>query len=181
MKEGLPALVGKLLSKLPLIGPKLAGHSPKGAEGEAYEEEYGPATISVPGKTGEKAGGAERKEALKGFVDAVLGNRVAVGLILAFLLVLIAFVVVSFVVSSPPEVQKSASGAASPAGKELLRRGILPSGQGLEARVELEREQRKVYTAEEAARFRTDPASVDLRKLHEANQAELEALYASVP
>lgn len=180
------ALIKKLRAALPFLGsPKKGSVAEDGAEFDSFSDEgFDPPSKQAKAESkraaDSQARSLKKKEALKSFVDAVLGNRLAVGLLLVSLASFLAIAIVAFVVTTPPRSEKKEA-SASEEGLALLKRFILPESPGIELRVELERELRPMYTAEDVARFRTDSASVDLQDLHARNQAELEALYATVP
>lgn len=192
LPEQARAVVGKLLAAVPFLKKKLPGGGKSAEPFDTIEDEasggfddFGPnAAPDVP-QAARKAGGteggkADRAEALKSFFEAVLHNKLALALIFAFLFLILAICIAAIIATAPPSARYEAR-TASPEGVAVLRRIIRPSVPGIEARVELEREIDKVYTAEDARPFLTDPASVDTSRLEARNKTEIESLYRTVP
>jgi hypothetical protein len=184
------AIAGKLLAAVPFLKPKAPGLS-RAAEpfdtieddGPALTDDFGP-NVAVdlrPAKADRAAGGTERiVEAAKGLGESILRSKLALGIILAILVLVLALCVAAAIVGAPPK-EALPPAKASPEGAALLDRLILPAGPGIEARVELEREPDRVYTADDAAAFFTDPATVDITGLEARNRAEIDSLYRAVP
>jgi hypothetical protein len=154
--------------------------------------------ISAVGKKG--AQGMAPLEALRSFADALLRNRLGFAVLIAVLFLVLAIVIVAIVVSIPPSTDdlppartgnaavsprgkpaKAGPGKSTPSGEALMRRMLLPSLPSTDARVELERPEARVYTSEDAARYLTDPKTVDTSGLKARNDAEVDALYGAVP
>lgn len=196
--ERLAALVGGLRKSLPFLKPRLP------VPGEAQEpfdsledgtslahDDFEPNValdITAGSKAGAGKGNAGSFEGLKAALDAILQSRLLLGIALTILLFLLALALVALFVNAPPrpaQVQAAAqgqgAGGPSPEGQALLRGLILPPGPDNAARVELERETSRVYTDEELAAFRTDPKDVDISGLKASTDAEIRALYGTVP
>lgn len=196
--ERLSALLGGLRTSLPFLKPRLP------APGEAQEpfdsledgttvvhDDFEPnAALDI--SRGPKAGAGKRAagvlEGLKAAVETIIQSRLLLGMALAVLLFLLALALVALFVNAPPRPAKAqastqvqGAGGPSPEGQALLRGLILPPGPDNAARVELERETSRVYTDEELAAFRTDPKDVDISGLKASTDAEIRALYGTVP
>lgn len=149
------------------------------------EEEAEPKDVSGKEKGLKKASvdkakaNVDRREAFKGFIGAVLHSRLAVILIVSCLALVLALAIVSVIVNlAPPSTTRS---SVNSSGAALLGRFLLPHVPSIEPRVELERERGRMYTDEDFVEFGTKPSSVELKELHDRNQAEIEALYETLP
>lgn len=111
---------------------------------------------------------------------AFFGNRTALLSTAAVLLVLLLLATAAFIAGRPPKPLPAAA-AVDPEGEALVGKFIIPPETVLEPRVELDREPKRVYTEADAARFRTDPAGVDIQALAARNDAAAEALFGTVP
>ena len=193
LPEQAKAFVGKLVASVPFLKRKLPGRERAAEPFDTIEDEgggglddFGPNVAPDVPKTATKAGRgladrrAENAEALKGFFEAILRNKLALVLIFAFLALVLTICIVAIVVTAPP---KGDSGAdrITPEGVTVLRQLLKPEVPGIEARVELEREMDRVYTAEDARPFMTDPASIDISRLEARNRDEVDSLYRTVP
>ncbi len=200
-RPALPAriasLVAKLRGALPFLAPKLPGSGSAPEPFDSLEdgttlpgEDFEPnaavgIAAGIRGK-GAKGAGAEGGglERLKSFVDVVLGNRLAIGLIVAVLVLILALFVVAFMVSAPPKTAMPdlpSEGRDVAAGEALVRRLLLPPLPSLEPKVELEREQGRVYTKADSAPYRSDMGKVEITGLKARQDAAVEALYGAVP
>jgi hypothetical protein len=195
LPEQVRALVGKLLAAMPFLKRKLPGRERRAEPFDTIEDEgggalddFGPNVAPDAPKAAAKAaagkGAADRRaegaEALKGFLETVLRNKLALVLIFAFLALILAICVVAIVVTAPPRAGSELERTTSE-GVVMLRRLPRPEVPGIEARVELEREKDRVYTAEDARPFMTDPASIDISRLEARNRDEIDSLYRTVP
>ena len=193
LPEQVRALAGKLLAAMPFLKRKLPGRERRAEPFDTIEDEgggslddFGPNVAPDAPKTAAKAakGAADRRaegaEALKGFLETVLRNKLALILVFSFLALILAICIVIIVVTAPPrespDSERTTSGSVV-----LLRRLIRPEVPGIEARVELERVKDRVYTAEDARPFMTDPASIDISRLEARNRDEIDSLYRTVP
>jgi hypothetical protein len=123
---------------------------------------------------------AERGAGFRSFLDALLGSRLAVSLLVLALLLVLTFVVVAFAVSSPPKIDAGA-GRPSAEGSALMRSLLLPPSASLEARIYMERESGRVYTEADAAPYLTDTGRIDITDLEARSRAAIEAIYGAVP
>ena len=193
LPERVRSSLGKLLAAMPFLKRKLPGRERRAEPFDTIEDEgggglddFGPNVAPDAPKAAAKAGKApadrraEGAEALKGFFETVLRNKLALILIFAFLALILAICIVTIVVTAPPrgssEPERTTSG-----GVVMLRQLLRPQVPGIEARVELEREMDRVYTAEDARPFMTDPASIDISRLEARNRDEIDSLYRTVP
>jgi len=187
------AFLGKLLAAMPFLKRKLPGRERRAEPFDTIEDEgggglddFGPNVAPDAPRAAARAGKgsadrrAEGAEALKGFFETVLRNKLALMLIFAFLALILAICIVAIVVTAPPRAGSESERTTS-AGVALLRRLPRPEVPGIEARVELEREKDRVYTAGDARPFMTDPASIDISRLRARNRDEIDSLYRTVP
>jgi hypothetical protein len=129
---------------------------------------------------GASAGKGGAKPDLRGFLASVLGRKpVLIGLIgvLGFVLVIVA---VSIAVTIPPKAPE----AAKPITKEgtaLVKTWLLPPGDPLEPRVEMQRGEVPAYTAEDAARLGLLRDRETIDKLAAKNDRAMRELYGTAP
>lgn len=191
LPEQAKAVAGRFLAALPFLKRKLPGRGRAAEPFDTIEDEgslddFGPNVAPDVPKAAAKAGkgAVERRadgaEALKGFLEAILRNKLALILIFAFLALVLAICVVAIIVTAPP---RGSSGAerATAEGLAVTQRLLKPQVPGIDARVELEREKDRVYTAQDARPFMTDPASIDISRLEARNRDEIDSLYRTVP
>jgi len=193
LSEQVRAFLGKLLAAMPFLKRKLPGRERRAEPFDTIEDEgggglddFGPNVAPDAPKAMAKAGkgAADRKaegiEALKGFFETILRNKLALVLIFAFLALVLAICIVAIVVTAPPG-GGSGPERMTPEGVTVLRQLLKPEVPGIDARVELEREKDRVYTADDARLFMTDPASIDISRLETRNREEIDSLYRTVP
>lgn len=192
LPEQAKAFAGKLVAAIPFLKRRLPGGGRAAEPFDSIEDDssgglddFGPNAAPDIQQAGRKSGKTAaskeaRGEALKAFFEAMVRNKLVLGLAFGFLILVIAICVAAIIVSAPPEAGTTA-GTVTPEGTAILQRLILPGLPGLGAEIELEREPDKVYTAEDAGPFLTDPASVDISDLEARNQAEMENFYRTVP
>jgi len=193
LPEQARAFIGKLVAAVPFLKKKLPGPDRRAEPFDTIEDEgggglddFGPNVAPDVPRTAAKAGRgtadrrADTAEAMKGFFEVILRNKLALALIFAFLSLVLAICIVTIVVTAPPRAG-SGSERTTPEGVSILRQLLKPAVPGIEARVELEREKDRVYTAEDARPFMTDPASIDITRLEIRNREEIDSLYRTVP
>lgn len=195
--ERLPALLDGLRKALPFLKPRLPVPGSAKDPFDSIEDGTSPisddtepnAALDLSGQAKAGRGGrASVPGAFSAFLEAFLGSKLLIGIAIGILVFLLALAVVAILVNAPPPRPEAASplqaGAKivpDPEGIDILKRLILPRGPDNAARVELERETSRVYTDEDLAAFRTDPAKIDISGLRAANDAEIQALYGTVP
>lgn len=193
LPEQARAFVGKLVASVPFLRRKLPGRERTAEPFDTIEDEgggglddFGPNVAPDVPRTAVKAGKSaadrrvENAEAMKGFFEAILRNKLVLVLIFAFLALVLAICIVAIVVTAPPG-GGSGPERMTPEGVTVLRQLLKPEVPGIDARVELEREKDRVYTAEDARPFMTDPASIDISRLETRNREEIDSLYRTVP
>lgn len=197
--ERLSAFIGGRAKSLPFLKRRLPGLGHSSEPFDSLEDgttvvhdDFEPNAaldLSSGAKGKKKGGGVEAlTEGFKSALDTLLQSRLLLGLAAGLLLFLLALALVALVVNAPPrpstgkaKASSASSLVVSPDGAAILRRLILPKTPDNAPQVELERETSKVYTVEDLAAFSTDPASVDISGLLEANGATIQALYGTVP
>jgi hypothetical protein len=192
LRDRAAAASGALRKALPVLKPKVpsAGRAPDPFEvledeTDIIRDDFEPNAapdlgLAGPGPKASGGGRGSGAEAVKSLFDALLGSKLALGVVLAALVLVLGLLVTEIIVNSPPRMDTGAARATAD-GTALLRRVILPPRPDVGVHVELERETDRVYTVEDAARFATDPASIDISGLEARNKAEIDALFKTVP
>jgi hypothetical protein len=130
-----------------------------------------------PGPTAKA--GRERPD-IRGLLEAAIRSRNVVIGTLTVLALLLIVSVVAVLVSLPPAAPKEAK-PFTQAGETIVKTWLLPPGDSLEPRVEMERSGHPTYRGEDAAKIGlpADPAAAT--SLIEKNDEAIEDLYGTVP
>jgi hypothetical protein len=174
------AKLGSVASRLPFIKRSIA---PSPEPFSTIEDET-PLSDIVLSDNAAPAGasskeGYERVD-IRSALASALGHRpVLIGLIssLAFILIL---VVVAVAVTLPPGTPK-ASKPFTKEGEALVKTWLLPSGEPLEPRVEMQRSEVPAYTPEDAARLGLPEDRETIEKLAAKNDETIRDIYRTVP
>jgi hypothetical protein len=190
LPPGLVEALRSLAGRLPFLKMGMARKA-KGAEPFAFIEDETPGNDSLSEPNAVPASAlraASRGEApdFKGILATLLANRLFVLVSIGVLCLGLALAVAALIAGAPPE-PVAPTAVIAPGGKDAVR-GLIPprrAEEELDARVELERPEGAVYTAEEAERIlsetRSRAADLDISGLAAENDREAERLYESVP
>lgn len=132
----------------------------------------------------ENAAPAGKKEGakldFKGILASLLGSKPVLFSLLGALGLVLVIVAVAVVVTIPPKAPE----AAKPFTKEgtaLVKTWLLPPGDPLEPRIEMQRSDNPKYAAEDAARLGLPKDPEILKKLRAKNDKAMGELYGTVP
>jgi hypothetical protein len=178
--DSIKAGIGGLASRIPFIKRSI----PASPEPFSTIEDDTPLSDIVLSEnaapSGSAAKGGFEKADIRGALAALLGHKaVLIGLIgiLAFVLIII---VVAVAVTIPPKAPEAAKGFTKE-GQALVNTWLLPPGDPLDPRVEMQRSEVPVYTSEDAAKLGLPKDRETIDKLTAKSDAAMLDLYGTVP
>jgi hypothetical protein len=178
--DSIRAGLGSFASKLPFVKRSIA---PTPEPFSSIEDET-PLSDILLSQNAAPIGGASKegieRPDIRSILSAILGHRsVLIGL-LGSLAVIVVIVVVAVAVTIPPKAPEAPK-PFTKEGEALVRTWLVPAGDPLESRVEMQRSGVSAYTSEDAAKLGLPEDRETIEALAAKNDQAIRDLYGTAP